>query len=192
MLVELKPFILSQKALDFLSDNGYKFQSKNQAISFSKPRDMTWLILLAGFIGIIELIINIRSIPTGVLICGVLGVITYAIIRSVKRKPFFMIDFMNKKATYVLSKDEVFDLIGKVSGINTQSQFTGNYTSAMKETNEEYSIAINLKMGKSEQLALFRFKADYQHPDEVKEIVSKLKEALIQLHPGVASRAVGA
>ncbi|WP_258104445.1 hypothetical protein [Marinoscillum sp. MHG1-6] len=171
---------LSREATDFLSDNGYSLKAKDKIISFTKNRDFTWLILLAGFLGLVGFVLNIRSFATGIAICVVLAIITTAIILYARRKPFFVLDYNKGTAMYKYSSKEIFDLTENVSGIVTQSTFAGEYASAMKETTEEYDISIHFRMG-DEQLIGFRFKGDYEEPKQVKEIVDQIKQALTAL-----------
>lgn len=154
--------MLDDLTLKYLKENNYHFSKTPQGYHFSHKRDWSWLIILGGFMAVVIFIINIRSPLSGVLGCAGIGLIVAVIILSIKKKPFFEI---NQLDSLLIFRDQSI-AIREATALKIQSDFVAEYTSAFKETSEEYRTTIHAHFNDETSISLFSFKTDYKEPSE--------------------------
>ncbi len=173
---------LSRKAIDLLGENGYSFKSKDGIISIKKRSGFMGAIVLL----FVTLFLSIPVFSAGtiyglVLIGVVVGTIVIRRIYFAKRSSLQINlntqKFTAKVGTY-FQEDQP---LGMISEIVLNSKFVDEYTTAARNSVEEYLISISIHLISKEQVTLFQIKSDQSEPtEEINEIYGLLENAVKQ------------
>lgn len=157
-----------------LDKNGYLLRVSGSTISFTKSRDLNWLVILIGFICTLLIIGFIRTPISGLIICGSLVSLSWLIVLLTRKKPFFELNLSNQRFRH--HEFTTLQPMGNITEISAQTNFESEYTSAFKETSEEYSVKLKLTLNSGVQLNLFKLSSDYKElPPEIEEFYNYLK-----------------
>ncbi len=145
--------MLTEQTLNFLKDNNYYFEKTSHGFRFSKKRDWSWLIITGGFAAVVVFVINIREPLLGYLSCGAIAIFVAGIILLVKNQAFFIIDHKYRTIEFK-GTSMPFKIIDR---LDLESEFIAEYTSAFKETSQEYRTSINLHFTRLQERSSFQF-----------------------------------
>lgn len=171
---------LSKKAIDLLEENGYSFKSKDGKITIKHRSGYMGAIVLL-FITLF-LSIPVFSIGTiyGVILIG--GVVGGIFIRKIyfAKKSSLTIDRNQNTFTAIIGtyyqEDQPLKMI---SSITLKSTFVDEYTTAARNSVEEYLISIKMQLITKEEIELFHLKSDQSEPTaEINEIYSLLEDSV--------------
>lgn len=154
--------MLDKPTLKYLKENNYHFEKNLTGFCFKRKRDWSWLIITGGFIGLIIFIVNIRDPWAGFIGCSCVLLAVLFLILVVKNKPFLEINHYD--STLRIGMRCVS--LNMAESIKIESKLVAEYTSAFKETSQEFRTTINLQLEDRETILLFKFKTDYQEPSE--------------------------
>ena len=171
---------LSRKAIDLLGENGYSFKSKDGKISIKRR---------SGFMGPVVLLFVTLFLSIPVFSAGtvygltLIGVVVGAIlIRRIyfAKKSSLEIDLNTKKFTAKVGTYYQEDQpLGIIAQITLNSKFIDEYTTAARNSVEEYLISISIHLISKEQVTLFQIKSDQSEPtEEINEIYNLLENTV--------------
>ncbi|MEP4533233.1 MAG: hypothetical protein ABJ004_09105 [Cyclobacteriaceae bacterium] len=165
---------LSSESIKMLDTNGYVLKVTDSTISFTKPRDLNWLIILTGFICVLLGMAFIRTPIPGLVFSGSLMALTFLIILLTRKKPFLELDLSNQRFRH--DQFETPQRIDTITEISIQTHFEKEYASAFKETSEEHSVKLKLILNSGAQLKIFELTSDYKElTPEIEEFYNYLK-----------------
>lgn len=169
---------LSKEAIHFLEENGYSFRLKDSKIVFKRRVGYMGAIVLL----FVTLFLSIPLFSVGV-IYGVLlfgGVLGAIMIRRIyfTKKSKLVIDLLEKTFTAIIDtyyqEDQSLKMI---STITMESKFVDEYTTAARNSIEEYLISITIQLITKEDLVLFKLKSEQSEPTpEINELYGLLEE----------------
>ncbi|MEP1034045.1 hypothetical protein [Ekhidna sp.] len=172
---------LSREAIHFLEENGYSFRVKDGSKVIFKRRIayMGAIVLL-----FVTLFLSVPVFAAGLvygifLLAGVLGAIMIKRIYFTK-KSNLTIDLNAKTFTAIIGtyyqEDQSLKMI---STITMESEFIDEYTTAARNSVEEYLISIKIHLITKEEVILFRLKSEQSEPTpEINEVYTLLEEAV--------------
>lgn len=109
--------------------------------------------------------------------CAAVLIVVVTIVMMVKNAPFLEINHDN--STMKIGS-RPFPLYAAES-LQIQSDLVAEYTSAFKETSQEFRTNINVQLKDQEMILLFEFKTDYQEPSApINALYQFLKSSLKQ------------
>lgn len=171
---------LSRGAIDLLGENGYSFKSKDGKITIKRRNSYMGAIVLL----FVTLFLSIPVFSAGaiygvILISSVVGAIVIRKIFFAKRSSL-TIDLNNNTFTAIVGtyyqEDQPLTMI---SAITLQSQFIDEYTTAARNSVEEYLVSIRIQLITKEEITLFQLKSDQSEPtEEVNEVYAMLENAV--------------
>ena len=171
---------LSRGAIDLLGENGYSFKSKDGKVTIKRSNSFMGAIVLL----FVTLFLSIPVFSAGaiygvILIGGVVGAIVIRKIFFAKRSSL-SIDLNNNTFTAIVGtyyqEDQPLTMI---SAITLQSQFIDEYTTAARNSVEEYLVSIRIQLITKEEVTLFQLKSEQSEPtDEVNEVYAMLENAV--------------
>lgn len=171
---------LSQEAIDLLGENSYSFKSKEGKISIKRRSSYMGAIVLL----FVTLFLSIPVFSAGViygviLIGGVLGAIIITKIYFSK-KSSLTIDSNNNTFTAIVGTYYQEDQpLSMISAITLQSKFIDEYTTAARNSIEEYLISIRIQLITKEEITLFEFKSEHSEPSaQINEVYALLEDAV--------------
>ncbi|MEO9474896.1 MAG: hypothetical protein ABJG41_05165 [Cyclobacteriaceae bacterium] len=168
---------LSSESIKMLDTNGYALKVTDSSISFTKPRDLNWLIILTGFICVLLGMAFIRNPIPGLVICGSLVALTWLVFLFSRKKPFFELDLSNQRFRH--DQFATPQRIDTITEISIQTHFEKEYASAFKETSEEHSVKLNLTFDSGTKLKILELTSDYKElTPEIEELYNYLKTLL--------------
>lgn len=171
---------LSRGAIDLLGENGYSFKSKDGKVTIKRRNSYMGTIVLL----FVTLFLSIPVFSAGtiygiILIGGVVGAI---VIRRIffAKKSSLTIDLNNNTFTAIVGtyyqEDQPLTMI---SAITLQSQFIDEYTTAARNSVEEYLVSIRIQLITKEEVTLFQLKSEQSEPtEEVNEVYGLLENAV--------------
>ncbi|WP_424962679.1 hypothetical protein [Ekhidna sp.] len=171
---------LSRGAIDLLGENGYSFKSKDGKVTIKRRNSYMGAIVLL----FVTLFLSIPVFSAGaiygvILIGGVVGAIVIRKIFFAKRSSL-SIDLTNNTFTAIVGtyyqEDQPLTMI---SAITLQSQFIDEYTTAARNSVEEYLVSIRIQLITKEEVTLFQLKSEQSEPtEEVNEVYAMLENAV--------------
>lgn len=171
---------LSKEAIHFLEENGYSFKSKDRKIIFKRRVAYMGAIVLL----FVTLFLSIPVFAAGaiygvVLIGSVLGAIMIRRIYFTKKSKLIL-DLESMTFTAIIDTYHQEDQSLKmVSTITLESKFVDEYTTAARNSVEEYLILIKIHLITKEEVVLFRLKSEQSEPTpEISELYSFLEEVV--------------
>ena len=176
----MQPSNLSRKAVDLLGDNGYSFNSKDGKICIKRRSGFMGPVVLL----FVTLFLSIPVFSAGTiygltLISVVVGAILIRRIYFAK-KSSLEIDlntktFTAKVGTYFQENQP----LGMISEISLNSKFIDEYTTAARNSVEEYLISIAIHLISKEQVTLFEIKSEQSEPtQEINEVYNLLENTV--------------
>ncbi|GAB4237362.1 MAG: hypothetical protein Tsb0034_12430 [Ekhidna sp.] len=176
----MKEHTLSQKANDFLEENGYHFKNENGIITIKHTSGIMGIVVLM----IITLFLSIPLFSAG-LVYGlglIIGVAGFIFIKRIyfSKKSKLSIDLNKNTFTAIFGTYHQEDLpLTMISTITLHSQFVDKYVTAARNEVEEHLIAIKIQLITKEEVTLFQLKSDQSEPtEEVNEIYKLLENAV--------------
>ena len=167
---------LSLGSLDLLAFNGYQSKIDERLIQFRRKYDFIGPFILFFLFAIVALPIFDFSywLGTGIFVILVVGVYVHHQLMS--KKATINIDAANEQI-------EVKNRFGKnqfsfqqIEGVFIKSTYNGTFTSADKQTNEEYDITVGVSLETEQHIDLFFYKSDFREPnEEIMEVHNYLK-----------------
>ena len=173
----MKSPYLSQKAIDLLGENGYSFKSKDNQIIIKHRVGIMGAVVLLFVTVFLSIPLFAAGIVYGVgLIACVLGVL---IIRRIffSNKSSLTINLDHKTFTAIVGTYHQEDQpLKMISAITLQSTFVDEYTTAARNSVEEYLVSIRIQLITKEEITLLQLKSDQSEPtDEVNEVYGLLE-----------------
>jgi len=176
----MKDHHLSKKALNVLEDNGYHFSAKNNVIIIKHSSGIMGAIIIF----IITLFLSIPVFTAGVVygIGLIVIVVGFVMIRRIffSNRSSLTINkntntFTAKVGTYYQENQP----LAMISSIVLHSQFVDEYTTAARNSVEEYLIEIKIQLITKEVVTIFKLKAEQSEPtEEINEIYNLLESAV--------------
>jgi len=173
--------MLSQSAIDYLNDHGYKttitegtLRIEHSAISSNSIVVFT-LLLSAGsiFLMVFVPIIGLISL-VGTLVIGI------TMSRRTQGKSFFELDLNDRMFGSHESRWGKFSgFFEDIEEIGYRSRFIQSYASANKATSDEFEHILFIRLKSRHKIDLFVFEGDYlEPPDEFIEIHDSFKRII--------------
>lgn len=171
---------LSRKAIDVLAENGYRFKSENNVITIRRSSGIMGIIVLF----IITIFLSIPVFSAGIVygVGLIVIVVGFVLIKRLyfSRKSQLTIDRNNNTFTAIVDtyyqEDQPLTMI---SSLTLQSKFIDEYTTAAKNSVEEYLVSIAIQLITKEEVILFQLKSEQSDPpEEINEIYRLLENAI--------------
>ncbi len=171
---------LSKGAVLLLEENGYSFKSKDGKVNIKRRSGFMGAIVLL----FVTLFLSIPVFSAGtiygvILIGGVLGAI---MIRRIffTQKSSLTIDLNQKTFTAIVGTYHQEDQSLKmISAIKLNSKFVDEYTTAARNSVEEYLVSIAIQLITKEEITLFHLKSEQSEPTaEVNELYEFLENVV--------------
>lgn len=169
-----------------MEDNGYSFSSKEGIITIRKRSGIMGPIVLMVVTLFLSIPVFAAGIIYGVLLIGaVIGAITVQKIFFSDRSSL-SIDANNKtftaKVGTYFQEDQPLSMI---STIRLSSKFVDEYTTAARNSVEEYQVSISVQLITKEEITFFQLKSDQSEPtNEVNEVYKMLEDAVKEAKEG--------
>ncbi|MEM6642341.1 MAG: hypothetical protein AAF616_05135 [Bacteroidota bacterium] len=177
----MKNYTLSQPAVAMLEDNGYKVRVSDKLIIIKKPYDFIAPGILFFLYAVVALPLFGFSywLGAGVFILLVVGV-------------FLHRNLLSKASTLKLytrdNKLEINNKGGKiwfsfwyVRNLFIRSKFKSEYTSAFKETSQEFVVTLGVELRSKQTVDLLQMSSDYKEPSEqINEVHDLFRDVLRQ------------
>lgn len=171
---------LSRKAIDLLGENGYSFKSKDGKITIKRRTSYMGAIVLLFVTLFLSIPVFAAGAIYGIILIG--GVVGAIVIRKIyfTNKSSLTLDLNNKTFTAIVGtyyqEDQPLTMI---SSITLHSQFVDEYTTAARNSVEEYLVSIRIQLITKEEVTLFQLKSDQSEPtEEVNEVYSLLEDVV--------------
>ena len=171
---------LSRKAIDVLAENGYKFQSNQNGVTFKRSPG----IMGAVVVMIITLFASIPLFAAGLiygigLIAGVLGALIIRGVYFSDRSSFKLNRAQNTFSAKVGTFHQDDKPLTMISTIVLHSQFIDEYVTAARNSVEEHLISIGIQLMNKEEITLFKLKSDQSEPSkEINELYRFLEDSV--------------
>ncbi len=160
---------LSKKAIELLNENGYSVKWKNQVLFIKHGLGDRILILTLGIIlgtFLLAVTLAFRSIIIFIMLL-LLAAVLVAKFRSTSGKSELKFDFRSG----LFHIQELRFNIHKITNIEISSTLVDEYSSAFKETSQEFRIDLTIYLNGGENFRILSFKSDYEQPStEILEI----------------------
>jgi len=168
---------LSKGAIDLLEENNYSFKSKDGKVTIKRRYSyMGAFVLLFVTLFLSIPVFSAGTIYGVVLIGGVIGAI---VIRRLffTQKSNLTINLYSKTFTAIVGTYHQEDQpLKMISAITMHSQFVDEYTTAAKNSVEEYLVSIRIQLITKEELTLLQLKSNQSEPtEEINEIYAMLE-----------------
>lgn len=170
---------LSLRSIDLLATNGYKSKFNERLIQFKRDYDFIGPFILFFLFAIISLPLFDYSywLGTGIFITLVVGV--YLHNQLISKKSTINIDSENQRIEVKNRFGTNWFLFEEVDSVFIKSKYNGTFTSADKQTNEEYDVTVGVTLKQGKNLNLFFYKSDFSEPTkEIIEVHDYLKSVL--------------
>lgn len=171
---------LSRGAIDLLGENGYSFKSKDGKITIKHRVGYMGAIVLL----FVTLFLAIPVFSAGIIygVALIVVVVGFIIIKRLffSKKSSLTIDLNNKTFTAIVGTYYQEDKpLTMISAITLQSTFIDEYTTAARNSIEEYLVSIRIQLITKEEITLFQLKSDQSEPTpEVNEVYSLLEDTV--------------
>ncbi|SNS46652.1 hypothetical protein SAMN05421640_0266 [Ekhidna lutea] len=171
---------LSQRAIDLLGENGYSFKSRDGKIIIKHRTGIMGIVVLL----FVTIFLSIPVFSAGVIygVILIVGVIATIVIKRIffSQKSSLTIDLENNTFTAIIGTyHQENQPLKMISTITLHSQFIDEYTTAARNSVEEYLISIRVQLITKEELTLFQLKSEQSEPTpEVNEVYSLLEESV--------------
>lgn len=164
-----------------LEDNGYRVKVTDRLITFKKPYDYVGPAILFFLFAIVALPLFGFNywLGAGIFIALVLGVYLHR-------------NLLSKASTLKLfTRDNKLELTNKdgkrwfsfwyVRNLSLHSKFKSEYSSAFKNTSQEFIVTIGAELRSRQSLELLYMKSDYKEPsEEMQEVHDLFRDVLRQ------------
>ena len=171
---------LSKEANNLLQENSYQLKQSGDSLIISRwslDRMILHIFLLA-FLLLIGVIASLISLGSGIAAWLLTAAFTVWQYKNSRRKIKFSID----KGSGAIQVADIFLQPSGIESLDFSSRFVASYTSAFKDSNEEHTISICLRMAGGQSYEIISFKSDYAEPSAaIREIGSLIKKEIAQL-----------
>ena len=152
---------LSEKTIDLLSENGYRIVTNENIIKIHQSGSTRTLILLLGIFFCVASLVLTAVTP-------LFSFLWFLIILSIT---IYQYNQQKGKSTVIINLEKQFISYGNfqsqmnaIQSVELHSEYVDEYTSAFKETSEEYHITISIKLEPHYRINLLIIKSDYPEP----------------------------
>jgi len=177
----MKNYTLSKKAVEMLEDSGYRVKITDKLITFKKPYDYVGPAILFFLFALIALPLFGYNywLGTGIFITLVLAVYLH---RNLLSKASTLKLFTRENKLEFKNRDgKVWFSFWYVRNIYIRSKFKSEYSSAFKNTTQEFIVSLGVELRSKQTKDLLFMTSDYQEPSiEMNEIHDLFMDALRQ------------
>lgn len=169
--------MLSKQALNLLSENGYRFKSEDRMIRIKhSSSDRLFLALLGSFLSLGCIAFAFAAPVTGIItLLIVLAIFVTSFLRT-PGKTLLVIDLKNNS----FRLNDFQEKLSKVTSIEIQSKFIGEYSSAFKKTTEEHRIRIIITFKGDQKFTVVSVQSDYAEPSEELLEIKALLDGIVE------------
>ncbi len=162
----MKNFTLSKAAIEMLEDSGYRVKVTDKLITFKKPYDYVGPAILFFLFALCALPLFGYSywLGAGIFITLVLGVYLH---RNLISKASTLKLFTRDNKLEFKNKDgKIWFSFWYVRNLYIRSKFKSEYTSAFKNTSQEFIVSIGVELRSRQTKDLLYMTSDYKEPSE--------------------------
>ncbi|MEM7297631.1 MAG: hypothetical protein AAF391_05130 [Bacteroidota bacterium] len=162
----MKKHTLSKKSIELLEDHGYKVRIGNHAITIKKRYDYIGPIILFFLYALVALPLFNYSFWLGSLIFMLLVLGVYLHRNLLSKASTLKFSIPDSRIDIKSRRDSRWFTYWYVNNLFISSKFKSEYTSAFKNTSEEYLVVIGAELKSGEVVDFIHLLSDYKEPNE--------------------------
>ena len=177
----MKNYSLSKAAIEMLEDNGYRVKVTDKLITFKKPYDYVGPAILFFLYVLVALPLFGYSywLGAGIFILLVVGVYLHR--NLVSKASTLKLYTRDNKLEFKNREGKRWFSFWYVRNLYIRSKFKSEYTSAFKNTSQEFIVTIGVEFRSRQSMDLIYMSSDYKEPsEEMNEVHHLFMEVLRQ------------